>query len=168
MMLTKKQQWRRAPVHHRQPNKAFELLVNKLPKSPTRSTKSENLVSMAKSSCESRYILLPHIPFPVGEKFRKYGVKVRFSQCVDVILIPSRNEIEYASELYWSLDDINSFRQKAMAELLAYAALKSLSFEEAREALYQPCCENNGTIPGSIVCKLRRDSVQIFHALGSH
>ena len=167
-MLTKKQQWRRAQVNHRQPNKAFELLMNRLPRSPSRSNKSENLVSMVKIPCESRNSLLPHIPFPVCEKFKKYGAKVHFSTCVDVILIPSRAEIEYVSELYWSLEDINSFRQKAMAELLAYAALKSLSYEEAKEALYQPCCENNGSIPGSIVRKLRRDSVQVFNAHGSH
>ena len=167
-MLTKKQQWRRAQVNHRQPNKAFEMLMSRLPRSPSRSNKSENLVAMLKIPCESRTSLLPHIPFPVCEKFKKYGTKVRFSTCVHVILIPSREEIEHTAELYWSLDDINSFRQKAMAELLAYAALKSLSYEEAREALYQPCCENNVAVPGSIVRKLRRDSVQVFHSLGGH
>lgn len=164
-MLTRKQQWRRAHVNHRQTNKTLELLVNKPLRSPSRSMKSENLVSLARCPGESRNTLLPHVPFPVCQKFDKYDSSVRFSSCVEVILIPSREEFESASDLFWTLEEISSFRSKAMAEIMSYAAVKAVSFEEAREALYQPGCEDPDSVSSAIVCKLRRDSVQVFSAL---
>ena len=63
--------------------------------------------------------------------------RVGFSDTNHLTLIPSREELD-KDLLFWTRDDVRSFKESAVAELLAYARSRIVGVRVARAELYQP------------------------------
>ena len=66
---------------------------------------------------------------------------VTFNKIIDVILIPTRHEyIEEELDYYiwWNAKDLDNMKLLAISELRTIMALQNISYEEAKNKLYQP------------------------------
>ena len=66
---------------------------------------------------------------------------VSFSNTVNVILIPSRQEYfdaELDSRIWWSGDNLQHTKLLAVTELRAVMAIQNIPYKQAIENLYQP------------------------------
>ena len=65
------------------------------------------------------------------------GKRVEFSDTNHLTLIPSREELD-KELLFWTRDDVRSFKQSAMTEILDYSRSRVVGIRVARAELYQP------------------------------
>ena len=66
------------------------------------------------------------------------GKSVKFSLFVKVCLIPTRQELSHvSSDIYWSCDECETFKQEAFTELKTYADENGCSIKESVTNLYQ-------------------------------
>lgn len=66
---------------------------------------------------------------------------VSFSNIVNVILIPSRQEYfdaELDSQIWWSEDNLQHIKLLAVTELRAVMAMQNIPYKQAVKNLYQP------------------------------
>jgi hypothetical protein len=66
---------------------------------------------------------------------------VSFSNIVNVVLIPSRQEYfdqELESQMWWTDDNLQHTKLLAVTELRAVMAIQNIPYKQAIENLYQP------------------------------
>lgn len=66
---------------------------------------------------------------------------VTFSNIVNIILIPSRQEYfdaELDSQIWWTEDNLQHTKLLAVTELRAVMAMQNIPYKQAIENLYQP------------------------------
>ena len=71
-------------------------------------------------------------------EINKKNKKVHINKTVDVILIPSREElITYGDDLWHDCDELEKFKNEAIMELKCYANIKNITLREAQRTIYQ-------------------------------
>mgnify|MGYP001132904145 CR=1 FL=1 len=75
---------------------------------------------------------------PEEDKKVQNNKKVQINTKVNVILIPSKEEMNaYSDELWYKYDQYEQYKNEALMEIKCYAAVKNISIEEAYYTIYK-------------------------------
>lgn len=137
-MLSKKQIWRRTSPSQR---KQFDLDL--LFENSINYPNSNRAVALTHRDSVAITLRKARDDKPRSTESQKRTRTVRFSQYVEVCLIPTRSELFlFSKDLYWTLSDCTAFKQEATEEIKLFCKSNIVSVRQAIFNLYQPEAEN--------------------------
>jgi hypothetical protein len=180
-MFTRKQLWRRAqrnvkPMKSADDYSPFVITASvsssaiKTTSTPRRSIDNSDIPAYSPINIAKK-LIVNYSPFLAAVTCKNNTTRqLRFSNTVNVILIPTRSELRsHGCDLYWTCEEVGEFRNDAIVDLHAYAQLKSIPLEVARRELYFVEAREPESCLLSFSLRTRKDSVDLgsCHSLSS-